>query len=108
LFGGYSIVNETYWAKSRVGYRFGESRRWKIGPEGAFYGNENSNSQQAGAFITVPLGQSFEATLSGGYNFVANDDFIEEVGNSFETFSFGGIGGLTDGGYANVTLSTWF
>jgi hypothetical protein len=108
LYGGYSIVNQTYWAKSRVAYKFGEGRRLKIGPEGAFYGNENSNNQQLGAFISIPLGQQFDVTLAGGYNFVANDEFFGQVGNAVATGSFGGIGGLTDGGYANVTLSTWF
>ena len=108
LYGGYTIVNETYWAKTRIGYKIGEGRRWKIGPEGAFYGNENTNNQQLGAFMSIPLGQKFDVTVSGGYNFVANKQFFEEFGDAFATGSFGGIGGLTDGGYANVTLSTWF
>ena len=108
LYGGYSIVNETYWAKARIAPKLGQDRRLKIGPEGAFYGNENSNNQQLGAFMSIPLGQNFDLTVAGGYNFVANDEFFEQIGDSFATGSFGGIGGLTDGGYANVTLSTWF
>lgn len=108
LYGGYSIVNQTYWAKSRIAYKIGESRRLKIGPEGALYGNENFNNQQIGAFVTVPLGRKLDVTFAGGYNFVTNDEFVDQIGNGFTSGEFGGIGGLTDGGYANVTLSTWF
>jgi len=112
LYGAYSIVNETYWAKGRVGYKFGESLRFKVGPEGAFYGNENQDSQQAGAFISIPVGQRLNLDLSGGFNFVANDEFFQTLESGGQTFfatgSFGGLGGLTDGGYANVSLSTWF
>ncbi len=104
LYGGYSIVNETYWAKGRIGYKLGKSRRVKIGPEGAFYGNENQNSQQAGAFISFPLGKRLDLSLAGRFNFVTNDEFFTKIGSG----SFGGLGGLTDGGYASVTLSTWF
>lgn len=108
LYGAYSIVNQTYWAKSRIGYKFGELRRFKIGPEGAFFGNENFNSQQVGAFVSIPLGIRLDVTLSGGFNFVANDEFFEQLETGFAEGSFGGLGGLTDGGYANVTVSTWF
>jgi hypothetical protein len=112
LYGAYSIVNETYWAKSRIGYKFGESRRFKVGPEGAFYGNENQDSQQVGAFISVPVGKRLDLSFAGGFNFVANDEFFEELESGgrtlFSAGSFGGLGGLTDGGYASVTLSTWF
>ena len=108
LFGSYSITNETYWAKARIGHNFG---RVVIGPEGAFYGNENFNSQRAGAFITFPLASRLALTLAGGFNFVANDEFFEELGSGFEKIpagSFGGLGGITDGGYGNVSISTWF
>lgn len=112
LYGAYSIVNETYWAKGRIGYKFGKSRRIKIGPEGAFYGNENQDSQQAGAFISLPLGKRLDLAFAGGFNFVANDEFFQQLESGgqtlFATGSFGGLGGLTDGGYASVTLSTWF
>ena len=108
LFGSYSIVNQTYWSKARIGYNFG---RLVIGPEGAFYGNENFNSQRAGAFIKFPLAPRLSVTLAGGFNFVANDEFFEELGGDLEevsTGSFGGLGGITDGGYGNISISTWF
>lgn len=112
LSGGYSIVNETYWAKGRIGYKFGKSRRFKIGPEGAFYGNENQNTQGVGAFVSVPLGKRLDLSFSGGFKFVANDEFFEtletDLGSVAAEGSFGGLGGLTDGGYASVTLSTWY
>jgi hypothetical protein len=108
LNGGYSIVNGTYWAKGRIGYKFGESRRFKIGPEGAFYGNENQNAEGVGAFISVPLGKRLDLSFAGGFKFVANDEFFGAVKTSFAEGSFGGLAGLTDGGYANVTLSTWY
>ena len=79
LYGGYSIVNETYWAKGRIAYKFGASRRFKIGPEGAFFGNENFNSQQVGAFVSFPLAKRLDVTLAGGFNFVANDEFFERL-----------------------------
>ncbi len=101
LFGSYSIVNQTYWSKARVGYNFG---RVVIGPEGAFYGNENFNSQRAGAFIKLPLAGKLNVTLAGGFNFVTNDDFFKTIGSG----SFGGLGGISDGGYGSISLSTWF
>ena len=101
LFGSYSIANQTYWSKARVGYNFG---RLVIGPEGAFYGNENFNSQRAGAFVRFPLARRLDATLAGGFNFVINDEFFDDFGSN----SFGGLGGITDSGYGNISLSTWF
>ena len=110
LNGGYSIVNQTYWAKARIGYKFGKSRRFKIGPEGAFYGNENQNAEGIGAFISVPVTKRFDLSFAGGFKFVANDQFFETVQTGFGTLvaqgSFGGLAGLTDGGYASVNLST--
>jgi hypothetical protein len=108
LFGSYSIVNQTYWSKARIGYNFG---RVVIGPEGAFYGNENFNSQRAGAFIKFPLAKRLAVTLAGGFNFVANDEFFEDLGAGFERVpsgEFGGLGGITDSGYGNISISTWF
>lgn len=112
LSGGYSIVNETYWVKSKIGYKIGKSRGIIIGPEGAFFGNENQDTQRAGAFISLPLGRRLNVEFAGGYNFVVNDEFVEKIESGgktlFTTGEFGGLGGLTDGGYASVTLSTWF
>ena len=101
LFGSYSITNQTYWSRGRIGYNFG---RVVIGPEGAFYGNENFNSQRAGAFIKFPLGKRLDVTAAGGFNFVAND----EISNGIVSGEFGGLGGITDGGYGSVSISTWF
>ena len=73
--------------------------------------NENFNSQRAGAFITFPLASRLALTLAGGFNFVANDEFFEELESGFKKIpagSFGGLGGITDGGYGNVSISTWF
>ena len=112
LNGGYSLVNETYWAKGRIGYKFGASRRFKIGPEGAFYGNENQNVQGVGAFVSVPLSERLDLSFAGGFKFVGNEEFFESVETGFETLatrgSFGGLGGLTDGAYGSVTVSTWY
>jgi len=108
LFGSYTITNRTYWARGRLGYKFGASRRIIIGPEGWFYGNENFNSQRAGAFITVPIGPRLSLTGSGGFNFVANKAFFNEIGGVFSSGEFGGLGGITNGGYGTVSISTWF
>jgi hypothetical protein len=101
LYGSFSSVNNTYWSKARLGYNFG---RVVIGPEGAFYGNENFNSERAGAFIKFPIFRKLDVTLSGGFNFVANKQFLNELGSG----SFGGLGGIIDSGYGNVSVSTWF
>lgn len=108
LNGGYSIVNGTYWAKARIGYKFGQSRRFKIGPEGAFYGNENQNAEGVGAFISIPVSNRLDLSFDGGFKFVANEQFFETVGSQIAEGSFGGLAGLTNGGYASVTLSTWY
>jgi hypothetical protein len=105
LFGSYTINNNSYWAKGRIGYNFGKV---VIGPEGAFYGNENFNSQRAGAFITFPLTRRLSLDLAGGFNFVANDEFFKAIGDSIERGSFGGLGGVTNGGYGSVSISTQF
>ena len=112
LSGAYSIVNETYWAKGKIGYKIGKSRRVTIGPEGAFFGNENQNTQRVGAFISLPLAERLYVSFAGGFNFVANEEFFEQLESGGETLfatgEFGGLGGLTDGGYESVSLSTWF
>jgi hypothetical protein len=105
LFGSYSITNQSYWSRGRIGYNF---RRIVIGPEGWFYGNENFNSQRAGAFIKAPIAPRLAITVSGGFNFVANDEFLQTFGDAFTSGSFGGLGGISDGGYGTVSLSTWF
>jgi hypothetical protein len=110
LNGGYSIANQTYYAKARIGYKFGKSRRFKIGPEGAFYGNENQNAEGVGAFLSIPITKRFDLSFAGGFKFVANNEFFETVQSGFGTLvaqgSFGGLAGLTNAGYAGVTLST--
>ena len=112
LNGGYSIVNETYWSKAKIGFKFGKARRITIGPEAAFFGNENQNSQRAGAFISFPVGERLYISFAGGFSFVANEEFFEEIQSGGETLfargSFGGLGGLTDGGYASVSIGTSF
>jgi hypothetical protein len=112
LNGGYSVVNETYSAKARIGYKFGKSLRYVIGTEGAFYGNVNQNSEGIGAFVSVPLGKRLYLNVDGGFKFVANDEFFETVETGFGTLvtegSFGGLAGLTNGGYLGVSLSTWY
>jgi len=108
LFGSYSITNQTYWARGRLGYKFGALRTITVGPEGWFYGNENFNSQRAGAFIKFPLGPRLSVTASGGFNFVANNEFFNEIGGVFSSGEFGGLGGITNGGYGTVSISTWF
>jgi hypothetical protein len=45
-----------------------------------------------------------DVIVAGGFNFVANDEFFDELGSG----SFGGLGGISDGGYGNVSISTWF
>jgi hypothetical protein len=108
LFGSYSITNQTYSSKARIGYNFG---RVVVGPEGAFYGNENFNSQRAGAFLKFPLSRKLQVTLAGGFNFVANDEFFEELGGGLQevtTGAFGGLGGITDSSYGNISITTWF
>jgi hypothetical protein len=93
------------------GRRRASDCRWAfviIGPEGWFYGNENFNSQRAGAFIKVPIAPRLAVTASGGFNFVANDEFFNEIGNMFSSGEFGGLGGITNGGYGTVSISTWF
>jgi hypothetical protein len=112
LDGAYSIVNGTYWAKARIGYKVGKSGKITIGPEGAFYGNKNQNAEGIGAFVSVPLGRRLYLSFDGGFKFVANDEFFETVNTGFEALvtegSFGGLAGLTDGGYVGVSLSTWY
>ena len=111
LNGGYSIVNETYSAKARIGYKFGKLRRFTIGSEGTFYGYVNQNAEGVGAFISMPIGKRLSLSLDGGFKFVANDEFFETVKTGFGTLiaegSFGGLAGLTDGAYVSATLSTW-
>ena len=101
LYGSFTSVNNTYWSKLRLGYNFG---RIVIGPEGAFYGDENFHSERAGAFIKFKLMERFDLTVAGGFNAVDNNKFINELGSG----SFGGLGGIVDGGYGSVSLSTWF
>ena len=103
--GNYTIANKSYWSKGRIGYNFGKVI---IGPEGAAYGNETFNSERAGAFITFPLRWGLSMDASGGFNFVANKQFFETIGTSVETLSFGGLGGLTNGGYGHVSISRSF
>jgi hypothetical protein len=105
LFGSYTINNNSYWAKGRIGYNFGKVI---IGPEGAWYGNENFNSQRAGAFITLPLLWGLSLDLGGGFNFVANKEFFSTIGSSIEQLPFGGLGGVTNGGYGTVVISRSF
>jgi hypothetical protein len=95
LYGSYSLVNNTYWSRARVGYNFG--------PEGAFYGGETFNSERAGAFIDLKF-RRFDLTFAGGFNFVANKEFFDALGSG----SFAGLGGIfADSGYGNVS-TTWF
>jgi hypothetical protein len=105
LYGSFSTAFDTYWAKARVGYNFGKI---VIGPDGAFYGNENSHSQRAGAFINFPLHlfrkPGFNVSVAGGFNFVTN----KEIPTSTTSDFFGGLGGLVNGGYGNVSISTFF
>ena len=101
LFGSYAVTNQTYWSRARIGYKFGHLT---AGPEGAFYGNENFNSQRVGGFLKFPLWSRMDVTVAGGFNFVANDEFFDELGSG----SFGGLGGISDGGYGNISISTWF
>ncbi len=68
-----------------LGVRLG---RVVIGPEGAFFGNVNFNSQRAGAFIKFPLGKRLDVTAAGGLNFVANDEIFKGIGSG----EFGGLG----------------
>lgn len=101
LIGQYSTAHDTYWARARAGYRFG---RFVIGPEGVFLGSVTYDAQRAGGFISVPLNLArdvyFEVTLSGGYQWIGDD-------NTNGT-DFGGIGGTQDGGYGNIGFSTSF
>jgi hypothetical protein len=101
LYGSFASANDTYWSKVRVGYNFG---RVVIGPEGAFYGDENFHSERAGAFIKFPLFRKLDVTMAGGFNFVDNNQFFNELGSG----SFAGLGGIIDSGYGNVSISTWF
>jgi hypothetical protein len=101
LYGSFTSANDTYWSKVRVGYNFG---RIVIGPEGAFYGDENFHSERAGAFVKFGLLRRLDVTVAGGFNAVDNNQFINALGSG----SFAGLGGLVDGGYGNVSISTWF
>jgi hypothetical protein len=64
--------------------------------------------QGIGAFLSIP--KRFDLSFAGGFKFVANDQFFQTVQSGFGTLvaqgSFGGLAGLTDSGYASVTLST--
>jgi hypothetical protein len=106
--GAYSIVNGTYWAKAKIAYKFGKSRQFAIGPEGAFYGNENQNAEGVGAFFSMPVRKRLYANFYGGFKFVANEQFFKSIETGFAEGSFGGLAGLTNGGYAGVSLSTWY
>jgi hypothetical protein len=98
--GQYSTAHDTYWSQARVGWRFGN---FVVGPEGIFMGNITYDAQRAGAFVSVPLNLArdvyFEVTLSGGYQWISDDDDGQD---------FGGIGGTSDGAYGNIGFSTAF
>jgi hypothetical protein len=101
LYGSFASENDTYWSKVRLGHRFG---RVVVGPEGAFYGDKNFNSERIGAFIKFPLLKRLDVTAAGGFNFVHNDQFFNDLGSG----SFAGLGGVIDSGYGSVSISTWF
>lgn len=100
LIGAYSTAFDSYWARARVGLRHYD---YIFGVEGVFGGNEGYDNQRAGAFvdIPVPIGPlSGTISLSGGYQFVNDDDDDGSDG-------FGGLGG-GEGVYGGIGYSFSF
>ena len=100
LEGFYSTAYDTYWARVRPGYRFGNTI---IGPEGVFSGVDESdyNAQRLGGFVSLPIeiktNVAFYVTAAAGY------EWVDQGGGEF-----GGIGGSNDSAYGTLTVATSF
>jgi len=101
LSGNYSTAFDSYWARARVGVNRGHVT---FGPEGIAMGNEGFDAQRVGAFLTFDLNiaptMPIEVTLSGGYQFVNDDN--NNGGNN------GGGSGGSEGAYGGITFVTVF
>jgi Cellulose biosynthesis protein BcsS len=99
LNGEYTTAYQTYWFRSRVGYRFGTLT---VGPEGTLFGDKTYDSQRIGGFLRFPLrlfrGFKPVAIIASGYEFVQEKD----VGSFGE--GFGGIAGSGPGPFGTASL----
>lgn len=95
LSGQYSTAFDTYWARARVGIN---KDHWTLGPEFIAMGSDSFDAQRVGGFLTFDFNISprmpLEITLSGGYQFLDDDD---------GTFGSGGGEGVY-GGIVFVTV----
>ena len=75
LSGQYSTAFDTYWARARVGIN---RDHYTFGPEALALGSESFDAQRVGAFFTFDLNiaprMPIEVTLSGGYQFIGDDN----------------------------------
>jgi hypothetical protein len=101
LMGQASTAYHWYWTRARAGYEF---KKIVVGPEGIFFGNIGFDAQRAGGFVTIPikLGQhgAFGLTLSGGYQWIGDDEDDGQV--------VGSIGGVSDSPYGSVNITAGF
>lgn len=65
LIGSYGTAKERYWARLRGGYNW---NGFIFGPEGLLTGNEESDEQRIGAFVTLFGFAPVTLSLSGGYS----------------------------------------
>lgn len=81
--GNYSSIDDTYWARLRVGRKFG---RLIIGPEGVLLGDDEFESQRIGVFVSgLKLGK-MNIEVSGGWSEVdsrGSDSIYGSLGSSF-------------------------
>jgi hypothetical protein len=90
LIGSYSTAFDSYWARARVGLRH---EGYIFGVEGVFGGNEGYDNQRLGGFLNIPVSLGplpGEISISGGYQFVDDDDDTGGLGGS--EGAYGGIG----------------
>jgi hypothetical protein len=102
LNGEYSTAFESYWTRARVGYNV---PRVTFGPEFIAMGNVDFDAQRVGGFVTFDVNLTpkvpLEITLSGGHQFVSDDD------SSGTAAAVGGRGG-GEGAYGAVTVVSVF
>ena len=95
LSGQYSTTFDTYWTRARAGLN---RDRFTFGPEAIALGSDSFDAQRVGGFLTFDFNLSshmpFEVTLSGGYQFLDNDN--------------GGGSGGAEGAYGGIVLVTVF
>lgn len=98
--GDYSTAFDTYFARVRLGPKFGPGqpeRQIAVGPEGSFLGDKTFDAQRAGGFILVPFNLEkhirVEFIAAAGYQWVqgqGSGSGASQAGQpgAYATFSF--------------------